>query len=56
MTVAKYAKDAGLKSLAQVSELTGVTRSTLYDWFETKPKLFEIVILGCVKSTEKEQS
>lgn len=47
MTAAKAAKAAGLKSLAVVSDLTGVSTQTLNNWFNDKPKLFEIVIAGC---------
>lgn len=48
MTAAVRVKAAGLKNLAQVSEMTGVSRETLRNWFNDKPKLFEIVLKGCV--------
>lgn len=48
MTPSKQAKSAGLKSLTQVSELTGVGLSTLNNWHKDKPKLFKIVLYGCV--------
>ena len=41
------AKAAGLKSLAQVVEMTGVSAQTLNNWFNNKPKLFDIVLAGC---------
>ena len=47
MTAAQYAKQAGLKTLLEVSELTDVSPQTLNNWFKNKPKLFEITILGC---------
>ena len=47
MTASEAAKSAGLKSLAEVSELTGVSTQTLNNWFNEKRKLFEIVLLGC---------
>lgn len=37
-----------LKSLAEVSQITGVAVSTLNDWHRTKPDLFKVVIAGCV--------
>jgi hypothetical protein len=42
-------KQHGLKSFSQVSELTGIDLSTLKRWHKDKEKLFDIVILGCVK-------
>jgi hypothetical protein len=47
MTPSQQAKAAGLKSLAQVTRITGTPRSTLYDWHEDKPWLFKAVLLGC---------
>lgn len=48
MTPSKQAKGLGLKSLTQVSELTGQSLQTLTNWFNDKPELFEVVLLGCV--------
>ena len=48
MTASKQAKELGLKSLTQVSELTGQSLQTLTNWFHHKPGLFNIVLLGCV--------
>ena len=48
ITPSKQAKAAGLKSLRQASQITGVPERTLYDWFKDKRKLFDTVILGCV--------
>jgi hypothetical protein len=47
MTASKQAKELGLKSLTQVSELTGQSLQTLTNWFNDKPELFEIVLFGC---------
>ena len=47
MTASKQAKELGLKSLTQVSELTGQSLQTLTNWFNDKPELFEVVLLGC---------
>lgn len=48
MTPAKQAKALGLKSLAQVSALTGVSLQTLDNWSKNKPKLFKTVLHGCI--------
>lgn len=47
MTPAKQAKLAGLKSLSQVSEITGVSAQTLDNWAKNKPDLFRVVLAGC---------
>ena len=52
MTPAKIAKAAGLKSLSEVSRLTGQSMQTLANWSKNKPDLFNIVIAGCVASKE----
>lgn len=46
-TASKKAKELGLKSLTQASELTGQSLQTLINWFNDKPELFEVVLLGC---------
>ena len=51
MTPAQQAKDLGLKSLKQVSELSDTPLSTLHDWARTRPKLFHVILLGCLKQT-----
>jgi len=52
MTPSKQAKSVGLKSLTQVSNLTGVSLNTLTNWHRDKPALFEVVLLGVkAKST-----
>ena len=40
------AKAAGLKSLAQVSKLTGTSVQTLINWDKNKPLLFAVVLAG----------
>ena len=47
MTPAQQAKSVGLKSLTQVSQITGVSLNTLTNWHRDKPELFRIVLLGC---------
>ncbi len=53
ITASQQAKAAGLKSLAQVSELTGVSFQTLNNWAKHKPQLFEAVLLGCLALTDR---
>ena len=45
-TASQQAKAAGIKSLKQVSELTGASAQTLINWHKHKPKLFAVVLLG----------
>lgn len=53
MTASKKAKELGLKNLAQVSELTKQSPQTLINWFNDKPELFELVLLGCLSKIEQ---
>lgn len=54
MTASKQAKAAGLKSLAQLSEMCGVkpngqpvvSPTTLHNWHKNKPKLFALLVSG----------
>lgn len=49
MTASKQAKEAGLKSLKEVSELTGQSLQTLDNWSKHKKELFKVVLLGCAE-------
>ena len=53
MRPAEQAKAEGLKSLSEVSEMTGVSLQTLGNWAKNRPALFRIVLAGC-KSMEKQ--
>ena len=48
MKAAEKAKSVGLKSLTQVSEMTGVNLNRLRRWHFDEPELFNTVLLGCV--------
>ena len=50
MTPSQQAKSLGLASLAEVTRLTGVSKETLTNWHRSKPKLFQIVLVGCMAS------
>lgn len=47
MTPSQQAKSVGLKSLTQVSKITGVSLNTLTNWHRDKPELFSTVLNGC---------
>ena len=61
MTASKQAKAAGLKSLAQVSEMCGIKENgqpvvsvtTLHNWHKNKPKLFALVVSGAALKKKK---
>ena len=48
MTPSEQCKAAGLKSLAELSEITGQSVRTLSNWHKDKPVLFRIVLIGAV--------
>lgn len=48
MTPSQQAKAAGLKSLAEMSRISGVSKRTLINWHKSKPQLFKTVLAGCV--------
>lgn len=52
MTPSQQAKSVGLKSLTQVSQITGVGLTTLINWHRDKPELFKVVLLGCLAYAE----
>lgn len=39
-------RQAGLESLAELIQLTGLPKRTLIRWHKTKPRLFELVLKG----------
>ena len=41
-------KAAGLKSLAELSRITGESVQTLINWHKNKPLLFKVLIAGAV--------
>ncbi|MBE0470595.1 MAG: hypothetical protein IBX55_13940 [Methyloprofundus sp.] len=54
MTASKQAKAAGLKSLAVVVEITGVSYQTLNNWSKNKPELLAAVLAGCRALTQND--
>ena len=49
MSASKEIKQAGIKSLAHACRLSGVPRSTVNDWYRTKPKLFRVFLFGIIQ-------
>ena len=49
MKTSEKAKAAGLKNLAELSEITGQSTQTLRNWDANKPELFEVVLMGAAK-------
>ena len=47
MTASEQCKLLGLKSLKQVSDMTGQSPQTLLNWHKNKKELFRLVIRGC---------
>ncbi len=48
MKPSEQVKQAGLKSLAELVEITGVSEQTLINWHKNKAKLFKIVVVGAL--------
>jgi hypothetical protein len=46
MSASKQAKEAGYKSLSQVSEIIGKSTQTLNNWYNENPSLFKAVLVG----------
>lgn len=53
-TASKYAKQAGLKSLAEAVRMTRRSADTLTRWHKDMPDLFRVVIAGCIEIKRQE--
>ena len=53
MTPSQQCKQAGLKSLTELVNISGVSNQTLINWHKNKQQLFAVVVAGAVvvKST-----
>lgn len=47
MSLKKLTMEHNLASVNEITELTGVPRSTLQDWLKRKPKLLDATMRGC---------
>ena len=48
MTPSEHCQSAGLKSLAELTEITEVSKQALINWHRHKPVLFAVVVAGAV--------
>ena len=48
MTASEAAKQAGLKSLKSLCEISGESPQTLNNWFNNEPRRFELVLKGAI--------
>ncbi len=48
MKPSEKAKSAGLKSLAELAEISGESVQTLNNWFKNEPRRFELILKGAV--------
>ena len=46
MKPSEQCKAAGLKSLVELSQITGESQQTLINWNKNKPRLFAVVVAG----------
>ena len=53
MTPSQQCKDAGLKSLAELSRATKTSEQTLINWSRNKPELFKAAVAGVVANKLK---
>ena len=55
-TASQRAKQLGAKSLKQVSTATGVSFQTLNNWYNNKPALFDVAVIGAVEMARKNEA
>ena len=48
MSATSYCKERGIK-VSEVCRLTGLHRSTVERWYESRPLLFNVIVLGCLE-------
>lgn len=53
MGAADKAKEAGLKSLAEMGRIANKNVVTLNNWFKDNRQLFDVVLAGCVVTKNK---
>jgi hypothetical protein len=54
ITASQYAKQAGLRSLAEAVRMTNRSADTLTRWHKDMPDLFRVVIAGCIEIKRQE--
>ncbi len=55
MTPSEQCKAAGLKSLVELSRITGESQQTLINWHKKKPRLFQVVIAGALSLIDNQR-
>ena len=53
MKPSEKCKLAGLKSLAELAEITGESVQTLNNWHKNKPRFFDIVLAGTIEEKRR---
>lgn len=48
MSASKRTKSAGLKSLRELSAITGTSTEALNRWYKSHPKRFEAILVGAL--------
>lgn len=56
MSASKKAKQGGLVSLKEMSEITGVPVNTLNDWEKTKVITFDVLVIGAAEKKKRQQA
>ncbi|NOY72178.1 MAG: hypothetical protein GXP14_07340 [Gammaproteobacteria bacterium] len=56
MKPSEKCKASGLKSLSELSEISGTSVQTLNNWHKNKPILFDLVLRGAVAKNHGEDN
>jgi hypothetical protein len=54
MSASKKAKDGGLKSLKEMSQLVDVPVTTLTDWEKTRTVTFDALVIGAAEKKKRQ--
>jgi hypothetical protein len=46
MKASEFVKSLGIKSLAELSQASGIERRTLNDWYHHRPAAFRLLCIG----------
>lgn len=47
-SASEYIKAHGLRSVIYVAGRASISRALLHKWFHTRPKVFRLLVTGCV--------
>lgn len=53
MAPSEMAREAGHKSLAEVSRVLGVSEQTLINWHKNRPAVFKVLLIGLKKQNRR---